>query len=187
MEDLAGVRIRQKNLVYITNIPPSLTLASLSSQLYFGRYGVIRKIATRPHNTGLNPADISIVCYITYSSEKSAYTAILNTDQSLIGNNTIRVTYGTTKYCSYFLYDKKCTNSECMYLHSLSSEEDCMTKENILLNNNRTLHQFSGLNKGVQVLGLGDRGINAENGGRKLVECSEIFQQEKIITFEPWY
>ena len=45
--------------------------------------------------------------------------------------NLIRASFGTTKYCSFFLRNLVCNNSECMYLHDLGSEEDIFSKEDI--------------------------------------------------------
>ena len=41
----------------------------------------------------------------------------------------IRVSFGTTKYCNYFLRGIHCTNDDCMYLHELADPEDCFTKK----------------------------------------------------------
>lgn len=40
-----------------------------------------------------------------------------------------RASFGTTKYCNFFLRGIQCTNSECMYLHYMAKEEDCFTKK----------------------------------------------------------
>ena len=42
---------------------------------------------------------------------------------------TRRASFGTTKYCNFFLRGIHCTNTECMYLHALADEEDCFTKK----------------------------------------------------------
>lgn len=43
----------------------------------------------------------------------------------------IRATFGTTKYCSFFLRNITCNNPNCLYLHSLAREDDCFTKEDL--------------------------------------------------------
>ena len=34
-----------------------------------------------------------------------------------------------TKYCSFFINNLSCTNSECLYLHKLASDSDTFSKE----------------------------------------------------------
>ena len=44
----------------------------------------------------------------------------------------MKVSFGTTKYCTYFLNDKICTNNDCLYLHESAPPEDiCNNKEEI--------------------------------------------------------
>lgn len=42
-----------------------------------------------------------------------------------------RASFGTTKYCTYFLRNLPCNNPDCMYLHELGDENDSFTKEEI--------------------------------------------------------
>lgn len=49
--------------------------------------------------------------------------------QIFITGLSFRSSFGTTKYCNFFLRGSRCTNSECMYLHHLADEEDCFTKK----------------------------------------------------------
>jgi hypothetical protein len=44
-----------------------------------------------------------------------------------------RASFGTTKYCSFFLRNLPCTNPECMYLHELGGDRDSFTKEDMAL------------------------------------------------------
>lgn len=44
-----------------------------------------------------------------------------------------RASFGTTKYCSYFLRGVACANPDCMYLHDYGNEEDTFSKEEIVL------------------------------------------------------
>lgn len=41
-----------------------------------------------------------------------------------------RASYGTTKYCTYFLRNMPCPNPNCMYLHETGDEADSYNKEN---------------------------------------------------------
>ena len=42
-----------------------------------------------------------------------------------------RASFGTTKYCTYFLRNLPCNNPDCMYLHELGETDDSFTKEEI--------------------------------------------------------
>lgn len=44
-------------------------------------------------------------------------------------NRLLRASFGTTKYCSFFLKEQKCLNKECLYLHSWHSDSETYTKE----------------------------------------------------------
>lgn len=37
---------------------------------------------------------------------------------------TIRVSFGTTKYCSFFLRGENCTNPKCLYVHKIDKSEN---------------------------------------------------------------
>ncbi|RQM25963.1 hypothetical protein B5M09_009443, partial [Aphanomyces astaci] len=40
-----------------------------------------------------------------------------------------RASFGTTKYCNFFLRNLSCNNPECLYLHELGETDDSFTKE----------------------------------------------------------
>lgn len=40
----------------------------------------------------------------------------------------IKASYGTTKYCAYFLKDRICTNSDCLYLHAEVNQNQIISK-----------------------------------------------------------
>lgn len=47
----------------------------------------------------------------------------------MIHSRELSATYGTTKYCAYFLKNSKCPKSECLYLHKLGPPEDTLTRD----------------------------------------------------------
>ena len=74
--------------------------------------------------------------YITYSNETEAACAILCVDSLLIEGKIIRAFFGTTKYCSYFLNNQICQNSDkCMFLHQLQDEHINLAKKIIQYSN----------------------------------------------------
>lgn len=42
-----------------------------------------------------------------------------------------RASYGTTKYCSYYLRGMSCQNPGCMYLHEPGEDADSYSKEDL--------------------------------------------------------
>lgn len=136
---LLDLRVIQKNLVYVIGI--SARIASeqiLSEPEYFGQFGRILKIVVNRRNTGAPlPADrigggattTSGSAYVTYSRAEEAQRAIAHVDGSVFDGRILRATYGTTKYCSYFLRGTACPNSGCMYLHEEGETADSFTKE----------------------------------------------------------
>ena len=108
----------------------------------------------------------TVSCYITYRDVSSADLCISTLDESLFDNKIIRVTYGTTKYCSYFLKNRECINDECMYLHEFKSEINHKLKL-------FKLHNFKPLNKGIKVL------------GKEKIDLSELFKYKRERNWKP--
>ncbi|CBK20557.2 uncharacterized protein [Blastocystis hominis] len=126
---LQNIRIIQKNLVYIIGLAPSLANESLlRSYSFFGKYGKIKKIILNS-NPELVEKVHSCCAYITFESSEEACRCILAVDGCILKGSQIRASFGTTKYCNFFLRGIQCTNSECMYLHYMAKEEDCFTKK----------------------------------------------------------
>jgi len=126
----------QRNLVYVTNLALSLAKEELlNSDEYFGRYGKIMKIVVNKNNLyNVNsPGGPSVSAYVTYFKEEDARDAIEALDGSWLGGRTLRASFGTTKYCTFFLKGVTCTNPDCLYLHELGGDDDSFTKEEMAL------------------------------------------------------
>ncbi|CAZ83348.1 unnamed protein product [Tuber melanosporum] len=100
---LSGLRVIQKNLVYVTGLNPRIPeedlLQTLRGKSYFGQYGKIIKIVIRQWVSSQN------------------------------GDRTLRATYGTTKYCSAYLRNEACPNKNCMFLHEPGEEADSYDRQ----------------------------------------------------------
>ncbi|RPA96621.1 hypothetical protein L873DRAFT_1693773 [Choiromyces venosus 120613-1] len=105
---LSGLRVIQKNLVYVTGLNPRIPeedlLQTLRGKSYFGQYGKIIKIV-------------------------DAEVCIDAVDGSQNGDRTLRATYGTTKYCSAYLRNEACPNRNCMFLHEPGEEADSYDRQ----------------------------------------------------------
>ena len=133
---LSGLRIIKKNLVHVHGFPQSIANKEiLESNEYFGQHGkIIRLLVTNKINPDNNKKVYS--AYITYSNEQEAAFAILCVDSLLIDGKIVRAFFGTTKYCSFFLNNKKCQNlNKCVFLHQLIKDNDIIIDNNIIIFN----------------------------------------------------
>lgn len=139
---LAGLRVVQKNLVYVTGLNPPCPADDLHSVLrsdkYFGQYGKILKIVVNrkapagpgPHAPGaLNQ---SIVVYVTFARKEDALRCINELDGLLCDGRVLRAAHGTTKYCLSYLRGHPCPNPNCMFLHEPGEEADSYTRKDLL-------------------------------------------------------
>ena len=135
-------RIITKNLVYIIGLSSSLAnKEKLQKYEYLGQYGTIRKIVVNRNKAFYvnNPNGPTFSAYITYSKPEEASIAILALDDIKIDNHIIKASFGTTKYCSFFLKGNICTNKECVFLHKLADENNIIKRGD--LNSNKILAQ----------------------------------------------
>ncbi|KAK4689748.1 CCR4-NOT transcription complex subunit 4, partial [Tremellales sp. Uapishka_1] len=145
---LLGVRIVMKNMVYVVGMKMPAqgddAIPILRSNDYFGQYGKISKLFLRdrtaisstsvPTLTSDNPST-STGIYITYVRREDAARAISSLDgiQAPQGppGQVLRASYGTTRYCDFFLRGMKCDTSNCNNLHEWGGEGDCFTKDDL--------------------------------------------------------
>ena len=127
---LSKCRIIQKNLVHFYGFPDFLyNKEILISPKFFGQYGVITKIILvskkdKPNSESNNSA------YITFLTKEQASYAILAVDSIKINDQLVRAFFGTSKYCSHFLNNRKCTCQEnCMFLHHLADKNDIINDD----------------------------------------------------------
>ncbi|KAH0263638.1 hypothetical protein KCU71_g20348, partial [Aureobasidium melanogenum] len=123
---LAGLRVVQKNLVYVTGLSPRVQedrlLETLRGDQYFGQYGKIVKIVVSKAKDNINPQSVGV--YVTYARKQDAASCIAAVDGSQNGDRVLRAQFGTTKYCSAYLRNEQCTNRNCMFLHEPGEEND---------------------------------------------------------------
>lgn len=130
---LEDVRIIQRTLVFVINLPSSAADEQLLlSSNYFGKYGRITKIHL---STGhLNPPDKTYAAYLTYSSEEEAAICIRVCHDFYLDGKRLTLTFGTTKYCSYFLKNVRCPKPDCVFLHYKAEPGDTVYREEMNIN-----------------------------------------------------
>ena len=130
--ELSQSRIITKNLVYVIGLSQNIaSKETLIKYEYFGQYGHIVKIVNnkkKAYNQN-NPYGPSFSGYVTYSKPSEASIAILALDDTVVDNHLIRASFGTTKYCSFYLKNMECTNKDCLFLHKKASESDIIKRE----------------------------------------------------------
>ncbi|KAJ9119515.1 hypothetical protein QFC22_003223 [Naganishia vaughanmartiniae] len=143
------VRILVKNMIYVTGMKmmgegTEEFLSILRSNDYFGQYGKIAKVFLRKGPSTSDPTSGSIESstdsdelgiYITYLRREDASRAIATLDGvSAPGNpgKTLKVTYGSTKYCLSWLRGVKCDEgSACLGAHDWAAENDTFTRKDM--------------------------------------------------------
>lgn len=130
--DPAKLRILQKNIVYVIGLSATLANENILRQHdFFGQYGEITKIVVNKNGYNQsNHNETTYSSYVSYKTKEQASLALLAIDSIIIDGNLIRCSFGTTKYCSYFLKGVQCFNRECLYLHQWADENDVIVKEN---------------------------------------------------------
>ncbi|KAA6413539.1 MAG: CCR4-NOT core complex subunit Not4 [Lasallia pustulata] len=131
---LAGLRVVQKNLVYVVGLNPKIReedlLQTLRGEQYFGQYGRILKIVVSKAKEGTNGTQ-SIGVYVTFARKQDAASCIAAVDGSQNGDRVLRAQYGTTKYCSAFLRNEPCNNRNCMFLHETGEDNDSFSRQDL--------------------------------------------------------
>ncbi|KAI8879129.1 hypothetical protein K501DRAFT_336280 [Backusella circina FSU 941] len=148
---LANMRVVQKNLVYIIGLHPRLATEDIiRSNDYFGQFGKIakivinkRQIAPTSHANGVTSMQPSAAVYVTYFKKDDAQKAIHAVDGSVMMGRILRASYGTTKYCTYYLRNMSCPNPSCLYLHEPGEEADTISKEELATGKHRMRDQVS--------------------------------------------
>jgi hypothetical protein len=136
---LANMRVIRRNLIYAVGLPPSIANEeTLRKPEYFGQYGRIAKMVLNRNNVTASNTVIngeirraSASAYVTFAHKEDTLACILALDGLVLDHRSVRVSYGTSKYCSSFIKSVRCNNPECTYLHEMGAEEDTFTKQEI--------------------------------------------------------
>ncbi|KAK6374327.1 transcriptional repressor general negative regulator of transcription subunit 4 [Lithohypha guttulata] len=123
--NLAGVRVKQQNLVYIIGLEPNkkdeaTLMETLRTMEFFGQYGEIEKIVVSKPKPGAINQGVGV--YVTFKTKQAAADCINAVDGSQNGDKTLRAQYGTTKYCSTYLRGDVCQNKNCSFLHETGED-----------------------------------------------------------------
>ncbi len=131
---LSGLRVVQKNLVYVNGLSPGIPnqdlVATLRGAEYFGQYGnIIKIVVSNKKDNGPNGQSLGI--YVTFAKNEDAAKCIAAVDGSQNGDRVLRAQLGTTKYCSAYLRNEQCTNKSCMFLHEPGENDDSYSRQDL--------------------------------------------------------
>ncbi|KAG7389114.1 CCR4-NOT transcription complex subunit 4 [Phytophthora pseudosyringae] len=129
-KSLQNVRVMQRNLVYVIGLPVHFAEEDvLRSNECFGQYGKIVKAVVNKSHLSADRANATASAYITFANKEDALCCIVAIDGYYLDSCLLRASFGTTKYCNFFLRNMQCNNPDCLYLHELGDEDDSFTKE----------------------------------------------------------
>ncbi|KAI9987546.1 hypothetical protein PInf_023587 [Phytophthora infestans] len=129
-KSLQNVRVMQRNLVYVIGLPVHFAEEDiLRSNECFGQYGKIVKAVVNKSHLNTDRANATASAYITFANKEDALCCIVAIDGYYLDGSQLRASFGTTKYCNFFLRNMQCNNPDCLYLHELGDEDDSFTKE----------------------------------------------------------
>lgn len=104
----------------------------LKSPEFFGQYGDLTKVVVNTHSPyNATKAGPSYSAYLTYSHPRESAIAILSVDQFMFMDRMLRASFGTSKFCQFFMNGQKCTNKDCLYLHEIRTDLEAYTKEDM--------------------------------------------------------
>ncbi|KAI9793790.1 MAG: transcriptional repressor general negative regulator of transcription subunit 4 [Candelina submexicana] len=108
---LAGLRVVQKNLVYVVGLNPKIReedlLQTLRGDQYFGQYGKIIKIVVSKKEGAHSNQSMGV--YVTFERKQDAASCIAAVDGSRNGDRTLR----------------------CMFLHEPGENDDSFTRQDL--------------------------------------------------------
>ncbi|KAG9238767.1 hypothetical protein BJ875DRAFT_14719 [Amylocarpus encephaloides] len=130
---LSGLRVVQRNLVYVNGLSPGLreqqALETLRGEEYFGQYGKIIKIVVSKTKNAESAQGLGV--YVTFARKEDAQRCIAAVNGSQNGDRILRAQLGTTKYCSAYLRGETCTNKQCMFLHEDGDNDDSYSRQDL--------------------------------------------------------
>ncbi|KAI6709837.1 hypothetical protein PZA11_000442 [Diplocarpon coronariae] len=133
---LAGLRVVQKNLVYVVGLSPNIAekeiLETLRGDKYFGQYGkIIKIVVSNKKDSSSSGQPQSLGVYVTFARKEDAARCIAAVNGSQNGDRVLRAQLGTTKYCSAYLRNETCTNKNCMFLHEPGDNDDSYSRQDL--------------------------------------------------------
>lgn len=122
---MSNLRLLRIDLVYIIGLKKEIAneevlkfIKTLRSYEYLGQYGKILKIIINDQKV-YHPKNVEpqFSAYITFEKNEDAALAVLGLFEFNYIGQIVRCSYGSTKYCLFYLKGKNCLNKECLFMH----------------------------------------------------------------------
>ncbi|MCQ2819504.1 MAG: hypothetical protein MJ252_19755 [archaeon] len=137
LDKLKNSRVISKEIVYVVGLSENLAFnENLWKDEFFGQYGKVVRIVI--NHKAYDVDNLNGPCYsafVTYSQASEASIAILALNNSYVDHHRIKASFGTSKYCSYFLNGQKCCRNNCLFIHKIVRDKDMIIKEALDQNN----------------------------------------------------
>ena len=164
--ELFNARIIQSKLVYIINLPESVADEKiLKSQEYFGQYGTIVKCVVNK-----STQHTAYQAYITYAFDEEAAVCIKAAHKFIIDGKELSLTFGTTKYCNYFLQGNSCPKSDCLYLHAFAPQGNVVPRE--IMPHTKHIQPSGSIYDGLKI-----QIIQPQNGSKSKLPSARVLRE----------
>ena len=107
----------------------------LYKKQFLGQYGRINSIIFKISKTNKTKKTI-----VKFDTINQAALSIISLNNFNIGKNKIEVKFNIKKYCNYFLNNKKCFNSNCLFIHEKIENNNyvfCKIKNNEIIDSHK--------------------------------------------------
>lgn len=120
---LRNIRIINRESIYIKHIPCALTVETLRSPDFCGKYGEIKNISPDLKYFKEDPTETYRI-FLHYSSQISAAKALIALNGLKFSNSTLKAEYMISNFCGNFLKNRNCPNRSCKFLHEIPNNSD---------------------------------------------------------------
>ena len=118
-----NIRIISRESLYIKHIPVSLSIATLKSPPYFGKYGEIKQISIDFKYFQEDPEETYRI-FIHFNTKLSAAKALIAVHDLAVGYSKLHAEYVVLNFCGNYLKGKNCFNRNCKFLHQVPEQPD---------------------------------------------------------------
>ncbi|KAL0205521.1 hypothetical protein P9112_000828 [Eukaryota sp. TZLM1-RC] len=128
--NLGQMRVVTKNLVYLVGLPCFIANENILFKFeYLGQYGALKKIMVNISRIVDTPVGPTVSAYLTFETQHAAALTVYALDGLDFEGYNLKASFGTTKYCSFFLRGLPCSAPSCLYLHSIAPQDVSFKKE----------------------------------------------------------
>jgi hypothetical protein len=149
----------------------------LKSEEMFGQYGTITKCVLNK-----STQHIAYQVYLTFQSDEEAAVCIKACNKFKLDGYELNATFGTTKYCNYFLKGNSCPKPDCLYLHEFATQSNIVFRE--IMPQTRHIQPCDSVFDGLKVI-ISDpilpRKLPSARVIRERAQSDQIFESPQVF------